>query len=224
MKAKIEPIKPKKPSKFAPYVAARSAHLEKILEQTSRLVDATKYSNVTDYCKALAIIISEIRAAKAHDPSSPFYNKKTRQFSYVTLLRNEGYRRIVDAVFQHSRETLEQPETISEDVLLKITSLKAQVNLLTDRLSGVKTGIGSNALLDAQAQDNLAKLQDYLEATLDAYTAIRSKVPDALKLVETPTERHATPGLYAVRGLVADIETLNKIEEGRKFISTLPRN
>jgi hypothetical protein len=221
MKIKPEQTQQNKTSKFAPYVAGRTAHIEKIIAQTLRVVDATKYSNVTDYCKALAVVVSEIRAAKANDPSSPYFNKKVLSFSYVTLLRNDGYRRLVDTMFEHSRGTLEQPEIISEEALLKIASLQAQVNLLKDRLSGITTESGSNALIDAQAKDNVAKLKDYLTITLEVYTIMREKLSDALRIVETPTERHKLPGLYNIRGLIADIEALQKIEEGRKFISKL---
>ncbi|WP_219064683.1 hypothetical protein [Pseudomonas sp. UMAB-08] len=163
MKNKSNVPRPRKPSTFDRYVAERSAHIEKIIEHTLRVVDATKYSNLTDYCRAVANVVSEIRAAKAGDPNSPFYNKAVRAFSYVTLLRNESYRRLVEGVFDHSRVKLEQPEIISEGALLKIASLDAQINLLKDRLSGIKTGSSSNALVDAGAQESITKLREGLK-------------------------------------------------------------
>ena len=75
MKNKSNVPRPRKPSTFDRYVAERSAHIEKNIEHTLRVVDATKYSNLTDYCRAVANVVSEIRAAKAGDPNSPFYNK-----------------------------------------------------------------------------------------------------------------------------------------------------
>ncbi|MGV8864236.1 MAG: hypothetical protein ACOH2T_24105 [Pseudomonas sp.] len=224
MKNKSNVPRPRKPSTFDRYVAERSAHIEKIIEHTLRVVDAKNYSNLTDYCKALAAIISEIRAAKAGDPSTPFYNKVVRPFSYVTLLRNEGYRRLVSAMFEHSRGTLEQPEAVSESAILKIASLNAQLNLLKDRLSGTKTGTGSNALADAGAHENIAKLREYLAITLQVYTKLRGDFKDITKVVTTPTEKYTITGLYSSYGLVTEIETLQKIDEGRKFLEYLSKS
>jgi hypothetical protein len=223
MNNKSNAPRPRKPSTFDRYVAERSAHIEKIIEHTLRAVDATKYSNLTDYCKAVANVVSEIRAAKAGDPNSPFFNKAIRPFSYVTLLRNESYRRLVEGMFDHSRVKLETPEIISEDALLKIASLHAQVNLLKDRLSSVKTGSNSNALADAGAQENIAKLRDFLAVTIQVYTKMREDFLGLLKMVTTPTEKYKITGLHSSYGLVADVETLQKIEEGRKFLEHLSK-
>lgn len=223
MKKNIDTPRARKPSTFDQYLAERSAQIEKIIEHTLRVVDAKNYSNLTDYCKALAAIISEIRAAKAGDPSTPFYNKPVRPFSYITLLRNEGYRRLVNAMFEHSRGILEQPEAVSEAALLKIASLNAQLNLLKDRLSGTKTGTGSNALADADAHENITKLREYLSITLQVYTKLRGDFKDITKIVTTPTDRYKVCGLHSSYGLVAETEALQKIEEGRGFLERLSK-
>ena len=220
---KKDPQRPRKPSTFDPYIAERSAQIEKIIEHTVRVVDATKYSNLTEYCKALAGIITEIRAAKSGDPSTPFHNKRVRPFSFITLLRNENYRRIVEGMFDLSRGALEQPEAVSEEAILKIASLQAQVNLLKDRLSGISTGSGTNALDDAGAQEDLAKLREYLAITLDVYTKMRQDLKAALKSVSEPSEKYKICGLYSSYGLVADVESQQKIEAGRKFLDSLSK-
>lgn len=219
MKNKIKPAKsPKKPSTFDEYVAARSAQTEKMLQQAIRVVSASKYATITDYCKDLAGVISEVREAKSGDPTTPFFNKKVRAFSYITLLRNNDYRHLVEAAFNHGRESLEEPEAVSEEVLLKISSLQAQVNLLKDRLSGVKTGRDSNAFLDANAQEMIKKLARYLSATLIAYTAMRQQMSDLTRIITTPTDKHKIPGLYSGMGLIIEMEVLHEIEDGRKFL------
>ncbi|MFY1008006.1 hypothetical protein ACOQNQ_02890 [Pseudomonas juntendi] len=219
MKNKIKPTKPpKKPSTFDEYVAARSAQTEKMLRQAIRVVSASKYATVTDYCKDLAAVISEVREAKSGDPTTPFFNKKIRPFSYITLLRNSDYRLLVDDAFNHGRESLEEPEAVSEEVLLKISSLQAQVNLLKDRLSGIKTTGDSNALLDENSQETIKKLSSYLTATLIAYTAMREQLSGFTKVITTPTDKHKTPGLYSGMGLLIEMEVLYEIEDGRKFL------
>lgn len=220
---KNDPPRPRKPSTFDSYIAERSAQIERIIEHTLRVVDATKYGNLTEYCKALAVVITEIRAAKAGDPSTPFYNKRVRPFSFITLLRNENYRHIVEGMFKLSRGTLEQPEAVSEEAMLKIASLQSQVNLLKDRLSGISTAAGSNALDDAGAQENLAKLREYLTITVDVYTKMRMDLKGALKSVSEPNEKYRICGLYSAYGLIADVDSLQKIEEGRRFLDSLSK-
>lgn len=214
----------RKPSTFDKFVAARSAEIEKILQQALRVIDATKYANVTDYCKALAGVISEVREAKSGDPTTPFFNKKVRRFSYITLLRNESYRRMVDIAFNHGRESLEQPQAVSEDALLRISSLQAQVNLLKDRLSGIKTGDNSNALADADTQDTIRKLVAYLSTTLAVYSTMRERFFQLTKIVSSPTEKEKIAGLYSSVGFIADLEALHEIEDGRKFLEQLSKS
>lgn len=222
MKKNNREVKPsKKPSTFDGYVAARSAQIEKMLQQALRYVDAQKYGNVTDYCKALAAVISDVREAKAGDPTTPFYNKRVRKFSYITLLRNDDYRGMVDAIFDQSREALEQPEMVSEEALLKISSLNAQLNLLKDRLSSIKTGDQSNALVDANAQGTIRKLSLYLSTTLTVYSTMREQFKGVTKIFDVPAKD--IPGLWSGYGLIADKETLQEIEDGRKFLNQLPR-
>lgn len=218
-------LKPRrKPSTFDKYVAARSAEIEKIVQQALRVVDATKYGTITDYCKALAGVISEVREAKSGDPTTPFFNKKVRSFSYITLLRNESYRSMVDAVFNHGRESLEHPKAVSEEALLRISSLQAQVNLLKDRLSGIRTGDNSNALVDANAQDTIKKLATYLNTTLTVYSTMRQRFQQVTKVVSSPTEKEKIAGLYSSVGFIAELEALHEIEDGRKFLEELAKS
>lgn len=214
----------RKPSTFDKFVAARSAEIEKILQQALRVIDATKYGNVTDYCKALAGVISEVREAKSGDPTTPFFNKKVRSFSYITLLRNESYRRMVDIAFNHGRESLEKPQAVSEDALLRISSLQAQVNLLKDRLSGIKTGDNSNALADADTQDTIRKLVAYLSTTLAVYSTMRERFFQLTKIVSSPTEKEKIAGLYSSVGFIAELEALHEIEDGRKFLEQMSKS
>ncbi|MDV5097197.1 hypothetical protein RYH74_07825 [Pseudomonas sp. LSJ-87] len=223
MKSETKKISSAKRSTFDKYVAERSAHIELIIEQSLRLVSAKSFSNLTDYCKSLAAVVSEIRAAKAGDPTTPFFNKTVKPFSYVTLLRNKKYRQIVQGMYDHSRQVLEQPQTISEDASIKIASLQGQINLLKDRLSGTKTDGGSNALADAEAHANIVKLTEYLIETLKVYTEMRSVFSKLLKVHEEPTPQHPIGGLYSSYGLIADTETLQLIEEGRKFVAKRSR-
>lgn len=211
----------KKQSTFDEYVEARTAQIEKMLQQALRVVPANRYGTITDYCKALAGVISDVREAKSGDPTTPFFNKKIRAFSYITLLRNKGYRHMVDITFNHGRESLEEPETISEEVLMKISSLQAQVNLLKDRLSGVKTGDNSNALVDASAQETIKKLASYLHVTLTAYSAMRVQLADITMVVAAPTEKRKVAGLYSGKGLIIELDALHEIEDGRKFLDIL---
>ncbi|MDH4432206.1 hypothetical protein QEP21_17885 [Pseudomonas shirazica] len=211
----------KKPSTFDKYVTARSAEIAKIVQQALRVVDATKYGTITDYCKALAGVISEVREAKSGDPTTPFFNKKVRSFSYITLLRNVSYRSMVDSVFNHGRESLEHPKAVSEEALLRISSLQAQVNLLKDRLSGIRTGDNSNALVDANAQDTIKKLAAYLNTTLTVYSTMRQRFQQVTKVVSAPTEKEKIAGLYSSVGFIAELEALHEIEDGRKFLEQL---
>lgn len=225
MKDNHKKLKPgRKPSTFDKYVAARSAEIEKIVQQALRVVDATKYGTITDYCKALAGVISEVREAKSGDPTTPFFNKKVRSFSYITLLRNESYRNMVDSVFNHGRESLEHPKAVSEEALLRISSLQAQVNLLKDRLSGIRTGDNSNALVDANAQDTIKKLVAYLNTTLTVYSTMRKRFQQVTKVVSSPTEKEKIAGLYSSVGFIAELEALHEIEDGRKFLEELAKS
>ena len=160
-----------------------------------------------------------------------------RSFSYITLLRNESYRCMVDSVFDHGRETLEDPKSVSEDALLRISSLQAQVNLLKDRLSGIRTGDNSNALVDANAQDTIKswQLEHYINRlqhnaatlsagnqTLTVYSTMRQRFQQVTKVVSSPTEKEKIAGLYSSVGFIAELEALHEIEDGRKFWNSCP--
>lgn len=216
------PPKPvRKTSNFDQYVAERTAHLEVVIQQAVRIIDPKKFSNVTHYCKAVSAIVTEVRNAKSGDPNTPFYDKKLKSFSYVTLLRNKNYRKIVDLAFNRDVETTEVSDVFSEQASLRIASLQAQINLLKDRLSSIKTGESQNALTDHTANEMISKLKGYLTNTIDVYTAFRHLLDDVIKVVDRPTERYKIPGIYSARGLVSDLEKLQHIEEGRRFLESL---
>lgn len=222
MKVKIPTIKKK--STFDRYVRERSEQTEGIIKTALRVVDATRYGNVTDFCKALAAVASEIRQAKSCDPNTPFFNKNIRSFSYITLLRNVNYRRLIDVAFEQGRVKNEEPEAISEEALLKISSLQGQVNLLRDRLSGIRTSGDSNALTDTTAQDIISQLSTFLDTTITVYSSMRHRFQKLTRIRESPTEQHRIPGLYDAKGLIADLEALHTIENGRSFLEQLSKS
>lgn len=215
---------PTKKSTFDRYVRERSEHTEGILKAALRVVDATRYGNITDFCKALAIVVSEIRQAKSSDPNTPFFNKQIRSFSYITLLRNENYRRLVDLAFEQGRVNIEEPEAISEETLLKISSLQGQVNLLRDRLSSIRTSGNSNALIDTAAQETISQLTTFLATTISVYSSMRHRFQTLTRIRESPTEQHRIPGLYDAKGLIADLEAVQTIENGRSFLEQLSKS
>jgi len=205
---------------FDPYIAGRTAHIEVIVAQAISTIDSSKYRLITDYCKTLSMIITELRAAKAVSPSSPYYNKKLKPFSYVTLLRNETYRAMVDKEFGKSRAVVEEAEAeADEDVeilKLKVVSLLSQTNLLKDRIIALDAGRGLTAIDNAEANKVIAKLNHRVELLVRVNQEVLNSVSGAFKLIKEPEERFPVVGLYGPKGMVATLDDLDEMQKAMK--------
>lgn len=210
----------KKQSPFDPYIAARTAHVEAIVTQVINTIDASKYGLITDYCKALSPIITELRAAKAVSPSSPYFNKKVKRFSHVTLMRNKTYRKMVDKAFNNSRGLAavldEEPEEDVEELKLQVVSLLSQLNLMKDRIIAIDAGRGLASVDNAEAEKIIAKLNQRVDMLLRVNQDVLNSVNGAFKLVLDPTEKQPVPGMYGPRGFVASLDDLDEIQKAIK--------
>ena len=213
-------IKLKKQSTFDPYISGRSAHVAAIVAQAISAIDASKYGIFTDYCKTLSAIITELRAAKAVSPSSPYFNKKVKPFSYTTLLRNKAYRELVDRAFNGSRDAGEELEEKSdedvEELKLQVVSLSAQVNLMKDRIIAIDAGRGLTSIDNTEAEKIIAKLNHRVDMLIRVNQDVLSSVNGAFRLVLEPTEKQPVPGMYGPRGFVASLDDLDEIQKAMK--------
>ncbi|RZO09444.1 hypothetical protein EKG40_08305 [Pseudomonas moorei] len=210
----------KKQSTFHPYVVSRTAHIEALVGQAISTIDASKYGGITDYCKTLSAIITELRAARAVSPSSPYFNKKVKRFSHVTLLRNETYREMVEKEFNSSRGlegTLEeQPDEDVEELKFQVVSLSAQLNLMKDRVIAIDAGRGLTSIDNTEAEKIIAKLNQRVDMLIRVNQDVLNSVNGAFKLVLEPTEKQKVAGMYGPRGLVATLEDLDEMKRASK--------
>lgn len=204
-------------SRFDPYLAGRSTHIEAIISQAMGTIDASTFGNFTDYCKTLSAIITELRVAKSVSPSSPYFNKKVKAFSYTTLLRNSSYRKIVESQFNNSRSVVEaEPDEDVEELKLKVVSLMAQTNLLKSRVVELDAGRGLTAIDNAEAGKIIEKLNYRIELLLRVNRDVLDSVSGAFRLVLDPTEKQPIAGLYGPRGLVATVDDMEELEKAMK--------
>lgn len=213
-------IKQKKQSTFDRYVTGRSTHVAAIVAQAISAIDASKYGIFTDYCKTLSAIITELRAAKAVSPSSPYFNKEVKPFSYTTLLRNKAYRELVDRAFNGSRvaggELEQQSDEDVEGLKLQVVSLLAQVNLMKDRIIAIDAGRGLTTIDNTEAEKIIAKLNHRVDTLIRVNQDVLNSVNGAFRLVLDPTEKQPVPGMYGPRGFVASLDDLDEIQKAMK--------
>ncbi|WP_274080449.1 hypothetical protein [Pseudomonas kurunegalensis] len=202
----------KKPSTFDAYIARRSAHNERLISQAVSAIEASRFGNLTDYCKTVSAVVSEIREAKALDPISPFYRKIVRPLSYVTLLRNPNYRKIVEQRYNETRELAiieEQEDT--EDLKLKIASLLGQINLLKEKVHAIDAGRSSETVDDSEYQALLEKANSRIGFLLTMHVRLREHAGNAFQHNTEPNERQPIPGLHSYRGLIMSVDELDMI-------------
>ncbi|WP_409279944.1 hypothetical protein [Pseudomonas sp. KCJK8751] len=203
-----------RPSTFSDYIAKRSAHNERLISQAVSMVDASRFGNLTDYCKSISAIVSEIRTAKALESSSPFHRKIVKPLSYTTIMRNSEYRKIVEHRFNETRELalMEHQEDV-EDLKLKIASLHAQSNLLKEKIQAMDTGRPSGTVVDSEYQTLLEKANSRIGLLLTAYKNMRENARGVFKVISEPTEERPVPGLYSYSGLVICQDEIDKISD-----------
>jgi len=210
-------VKSKIQSTFDPYLAGRSAHIEAIIGQAMSTIDASTFRNLTDYCKTLSAIITELRAAKSTCPSSPYFNKQVKALSYTTLMRNPTYREMVESRFNTGRSVMmKQPDEDVEELKLTVVSLMAQTNLLKNRIVELDAGRGLTAIDNAEAETVIEKLNQRVELLIRVNRDVLDSVSGAFRLIHDPTEKQPVAGLYGPKGLVATLDDMGEIEKAMK--------
>ncbi|MNJ15423.1 hypothetical protein D3C77_96700 [compost metagenome] len=208
---------PKKPSTFDRYFTQRSAYTEKLILKALGTIDASRYRHFTEYCKTLSAIISELRAVSASDPATPLFNKEVRAFSYVTLMRNTNYRKIVLARFESAQEIKAlAPDEDTDDMKLQIASLIAQTNLLKYKIISMDSGRNIDSLDTDAAYAVLDKANTRIGLLLRVYEKTREASRGIFKIINEPSPNHPTIGLYSYTGLIATQDEIDEISRAAK--------
>ncbi|WP_265535332.1 hypothetical protein [Pseudomonas saponiphila] len=215
---KTQKLRSRKASTFDPFIAARGEATERLVINAARIVDASKYRNLTEYCKTLAMIITQLREAEAQNSASPFHSAKPRSFSHVTLLRNESYREVVERIFNVSRSNtvVGRPADEELDVLkAQNAGLAAQVVLLKAKIVSMDSNQDDEGsrFLSGEYQEGAAiieKLNQRIFLSLKIYRALRLNVGKAIRYVEA-SNSDSEAGLMGVRGQVASLAELDEI-------------
>jgi hypothetical protein len=209
----------KRQSTFGSYISGRSAHIEAMIELAISMIDASKYGRITDYCRTLSAIITELRVAKSASPSSPYFNRKVKPFSHVTLMRNTTYREMVEKQFNNSRVVIEEQQDEDEDLeelKYKVVSLMAQTNLLKERIIALDSGRGHTGIDNAEAEKIIDKLNQRVEMLIRVNQDVLDSVNGAFRLVLEPTEKQPVAGMYGPKGLVASLDDLEEMKKAMK--------
>jgi hypothetical protein len=185
------------------------------------MIDASKYGRITDYCRALSAIITELRVAKSASPSSPYFNRKVKPFSHVTLMRNTTYRELVEKQFNNSRAVIEEQHDEDEnedleELKYKVVSLMAQTNLLKERVIALDSGRGLTGIDNAEAEKIIDKLNQRVEMLIRVNQDVLDSVNGAFRLVLQPTEKQPVAGMYGPKGLVASLDDLEEMKKAMK--------
>lgn len=190
-----------------------------MIELAISMIDASKYGRITDYCRTLSAIITELRVAKSASPSSPYFNRKVKPFSHVTLMRNTTYREMVEKQFNNSRVVIEEQQDEDEDLeelKYKVVSLMAQTNLLKERIIALDSGRGHTGIDNAEAEKIIDKLNQRVEMLIRVNQDVLDSVNGAFRLVLEPTEKQPVAGMYGPKGLVASLDDLEEMKKAMK--------
>ena len=228
----------RKSSTFDAFIAARGESTERLVVSAARTVDASKYRNITEYCKTLAKIIGQLREAEAQNNASPFHSGKCKNFSHVTLLRNKAYRQIVEQVFNASRSDSMIDHAIGEDVeVLKAVNagLVAQVNLLKAKIISIdsyRDDVGSRGLVGEYEEGGaiIDELNQKVFLILKVFKMLRRNTYKAVVLEKVPAAGREA-GLRGIFGQIATLTELDQLEliedslppDLRKQLKAIPR-
>lgn len=202
-----------KPSTFDDYIARRSAHNARLVSQAVSALDGSRFGNLTDYCKSISAVVSEIRTAKSLEPSSPFYKKIVKPLSYVTLLRNATYREIIEDRFNETREVAVEEQEDVEGLRLQIASLLGQTNLLKEKIHAIDAGKTSGTVDDNEHKALLEKANFRIGVLLAVYKNMREGARGVFKSVTEVSEKNPVPGLYAYTGLVMSQQEIDAVSD-----------
>ena len=203
-------------SRFTAYINRRTEHNEKLLTVALRTLDPQKHDDITSYCKALSLIISELRLAKSSDGGSPYHGRQVRSQSYTTLLRNPSYRKLIEAKFFQDAHLPTAP--MNEDIEylhLEITRLQAENNLLTNKVLRLDSksphqGIEYNDSTETQ------RLQRQIHVLLKAYKGVRISSRGVVDERYEDNLNSNLLGLYGIYGLILTPSELKEIESAQR--------
>ncbi|WP_405124394.1 hypothetical protein [Pseudomonas alloputida] len=203
-------------SRFSGYVARRTLHNEELLEGALRILDPNKFDDLTSYCKALSVIVSELRSAKASKSSSPYYNCKSRPQAYTTLLRNPTYRSVIENRFANKGEVVVQSSKDNlEELRWELTRLQAENNLLMNKVAQFDSAnFCSHG--SVEVDQTVVKLQRQLMVLLKAYKGVRLSCRGVVDERYDDELNSNAIGLFGIYGLIVDGGELKEINNALK--------
>lgn len=203
-------------SRFSAYIARRTNHNEELLKGALRLLDPKKYDDITSYCKALSVVISELRSAKANAPDSPYFKRQSKPQSYTTLLRNPVYRSAIDEWFARKNEVVIQTSKDDlEELHWELTRLQAENNLLMNKIAQFDA-TNSCSPPSGEADQNVLKLQRQVMVLLKAYKGVRLSCRGVVDERYDDELNSNALGLFGIYGLIVDGGELMEINDALK--------
>lgn len=185
--------------------------VEELLQGALRLLDPKKFDDFTSYCKALSVVISELRSAKANEPSSPYYKRQSKPQSYTTLLRNPTYRWAIEDRFARKSEVvIHTLKDDLEELHLELTRLQAENNILMSKVAQFDS---ANFCLHAsdEVDQSVVKLQRQGMVLLKAYKGVRLSCRGVVDERYDDELNSNALGSFGSYGLILDGDELKEI-------------
>lgn len=203
----------KKKHTFDAYHASRVSEREALLRRTLDLLRTARFDTVTALAKNAAQIITELEKKQAKDGENP------PPMSYTTLVRTGSkYKHILLAHFEGTQEGQQSDEEAELDELrLHCAHLEHENDLLKNRLSTVSHSNRVETPLEEGAGPSST---DDIQMLIDFIDAIVAQVHDLFPVIgmNDVDDDHPDPGMYGPDGLVAEYDTLKRMDELRNEI------
>lgn len=196
---------------FKAYRTERVSNREALVRRALELLSTEKYDTVTALAKNVAQLVAELEKRQAKDGEAP------REMSYTTLVRNRSkYKHILRAHFDRTHEcNKSDDEAELEELRLHCVHLEHENDLLKQRLSYLGERKGPET--SSEPQERRFSAED-IEMLIDLADGIISQVRDVFDVVgpNDIDEEYPYPGIYGPEGLIAEYETLQRMNELRE--------
>lgn len=196
---------------FDEYHALRVSKREALLRRALDLLKTARFDTMTALAKNAAQLITELEKRQAKDGENP------PKMSYTTLVRRGSkYKHILLAHFEGASEGVQSDEEAElEELRLHCAHLEHENDLLKNRLSTVSHPKRVETVLEDEPG---VSMYEDIEMLIDLIDVMVHQVPDVFTVVgPNGVDVHQPdPGMYGPDGLVAEYETLQRMNELRE--------
>ncbi len=191
-----------------------------------KILSNAKYSNVTRLARDVAKLVAEFEMKHFLSLPESERAEDLKPISHVTLLRNEDYRKVLEAALAVDADKSSNVSVITdlEASKIRISSLETQNFLLKEKIRNMDLAISPGTSVARVGVDSSvfdeAEYYGDLELLLTLVDGMREQLPDAYKTVleGSESEHYPVAGYYGPFNLIVEISGLKRLSRIRKKV------